>query len=32
MPEADKALAFLPGTLHPGIGIDDPMVTVGNAA
>ncbi len=31
-PQADKALLFLPGTLPPGIGIADPMVTVRNAA
>lgn len=29
---ADKALAFMPGTLPPGIGIADPMVTIRNAA
>jgi catalase len=31
-PAADKALSFLPGTLVPGIGIADPMVTIRNAA
>ena len=31
-PKADKALLFLPGTLPPGIGIADPMVTIRNAA
>jgi catalase len=31
-PAAEKALAFLPGTLPPEIGIADPMVTVRNAA
>jgi len=31
-PEADKALAFLPGTLLPGIEAADPMLTVRNAA
>jgi catalase len=31
-PAADKALIFLPGTLPPGIGIADPMLTVRNAA
>jgi catalase len=31
-PQDDKALQFLPGTLLPGIGIADPMVTVRNAA
>lgn len=30
--EADKALAFLPGSLPPGIGIADPMLTIRNAA
>ena len=29
---ADKALAFLPGTLLPGIEIADPMLTIRNAA
>lgn len=29
---ADKSLLFLPGTLPPGIGVADPMLTVRNAA
>jgi catalase len=29
---SDRKLLFLPGTLPPGIGIADPMVTVRNAA
>jgi catalase len=29
---ADKTLLFLPGSLVPGIGIADPMVTIRNAA
>ncbi|MEO7326716.1 MAG: catalase family peroxidase [Dokdonella sp.] len=31
-PAADRSLAFMPGTLPPGIGIADPMVTIRNAA
>lgn len=31
-PESDRNLLFLPGTLPPGIGIADPMVTIRNAA
>ncbi len=31
-PAADHDLLFLPGTLPPGIGIADPMVTVRNAS
>jgi len=31
-PAADRSLAFLPGTLPPGIGIADPMVSIRNAA
>jgi catalase len=31
-PAADRGLVFLPGTLPPGIGIADPMVTIRNAA
>jgi catalase len=31
-PASDQHLLFLPGTLPPGIGIADPMVTVRNAA
>jgi catalase len=31
-PAADRDLLFLPGSLPPGIGIADPMVTVRNAA
>lgn len=31
-PDTDKNLLFLPGTLPPGIGIADPMVTIRNAA
>lgn len=29
---ADRALAFMPGNLPPGIAIADPMLTVRNAA
>lgn len=29
---ADRNLAFMPGTLPPGIGVADPMVTIRNAA
>jgi len=31
-PTADQALAFLPGSLLPGIEVADPMVTIRNAA
>ncbi|MFI7072559.1 catalase family peroxidase [Micromonospora sediminicola] len=31
-PEADKALAFMPGTLPPGIEVADPMLTIRNAS
>jgi catalase len=31
-PAFDRSLMFLPGTLPPGIGIADPMLTVRNAA
>ena len=31
-PASDRSLAFMPGTLPPGIGIADPMVTIRNAA
>jgi catalase len=31
-PTADTSLLFLPGSLLPGIGIADPMVTIRNAA
>lgn len=29
---SDRSLAFMPGTLPPGIGIADPMLTIRNAA
>lgn len=31
-PEADRALAFLPGSLPPGIEFADPMLTIRNAS
>jgi catalase len=31
-PEADRSLAFMPGTLPPGIEIADPMLTIRNAS
>jgi catalase len=31
-PEADRSLAFMPGSLSPGIGFADPMLTIRNAS
>ena len=31
-PEADRSLAFMPGSLPPGIEFADPMLTIRNAS